>query len=477
MNKQPFFITTPIYYVNDAPHIGSAYPTLVADVLARFKRSQGFRVHFSTGTDEHGLKIFQAATQAGKEVQTFADEIAGQFKEAWQKLNISFDDFIRTTEPRHEKVVLHVIEQLKDSGFLYQGVYKGLYCVRCETFWDESELVNGLCPYHGIKLELLEEKNWFFKVSAFRDKLATVIEQGEIEILPAGKKAETLGLLKIWTSDVSISREREHVSWGIPLPFDKEQTIYVWVDALINYLTTIKYPDKKYEQYWPTITHIIGKDILKHHAVIWPAILLAIGVKPPKRIFAHSFFTVEGQKMSKSLGNVITPLQLIEKFGVDGARYVLLAEISGDKDSDISWQKFQARYDADLKHNIGNIFSRLVVLAQKNDIRELGIASNESGIENYKKAFGEDIEQIQIAQAIKTAQGIFEKINKYLDQTKPWQEKDFKKLKQILETALTNFIQGIELLEPIIPQTAAQVLAIKKGDRLVVPKKNIHLFS
>lgn len=470
-----FFITTPIYYVNDRPHIGSAYSTLLADVIARQKRKEGYIVHFSTGTDEHGQKIFQSAKNAGEKVEDFVDRIAGLFKKSWEDFDISFDDFIRTSERRHKKTVTHFLEKLKQSGSLYQGTYKGLYCVGCETFLDESELLNGLCPDHLKKPELLEEKNWFFRLSDYKERLKKLIDDGEMEIQPEGKKNETLGLLKIWASDVSISRE--HVSWGIPLPWDKNQISYVWIDALINYLTTIGYPEKQYEDFWPCDIHIIGKNILKHHAVIWPALLLAVGVQPPKKIFAHSFITIEGQKMSKSLGNVITPKDLIQKFSVDGARYALLAEISPNNDSDISREKLQARYDADLKNNIGNIFSRLIVLAQKNGLYDLRLTTNDLKIEKYKKTFFEEMENINISGAIKNTQKIFEEINQYLDKTKPWKETDEEKIKEVLEKSFTMLFEGIDLLEPVLPQTAKNVLTIKKGDAIIIPKENIHLFA
>ncbi|MBI3335715.1 MAG: methionine--tRNA ligase [Candidatus Portnoybacteria bacterium] len=493
-----FFITTPIYYANDRPHIGSAYSTLLACVLARQKRKEGYRVHFATGTDEHGAKIVRAAEEAGKEPQALVDEIAKSFYDSWKKLNISFDDFIRTTEKRHEKAVQYFLTKLKDSGTLYQGAYRGLYCVGCETFLEESELVNGLCPDHLKKPELLEEKNWFFKLSQFREKLQELILQDKLEIRPLGKKAETLGLLKTWANDVSISRQT--VSWGIPLPFDQNQIIYVWVDALINYLTTIGYPDQKYKEFWPADIHIIGKNILKHHAVIWPALLLALGLEPPKKIFAHSFVTIEGQKMSKSLGNVIAPENLIEELGVDGARYILLAEITPDNDSDLSWDKFRARYDADLKHNIGNIFSRLIVLAQKNNIKDLRFTIYDLRIDSYKKVFLKNLEAINIPEAIKNTQKIFEEINQYLDKTKPWKETDKIKIKKTLQESFSAFLEGIELLEPIIPETAKKVLTtllaysaeaasatkagrpsgfggqVKKDDTIIVPKENVHLF-
>ncbi len=473
-DKKAFFITTPIYYVNDRPHIGSAYSTLLADVLARQKRKEGFRVHFSTGTDEHGVKVAQAAAKAGKDICAFTDEYASYFKETWQQLHISFDDFIRTTERRHQKAVEHFLSLLYASGHLYEGIYKGLYCVGCETFLEESELAKGLCPAHGTKPELVEEKNWFFRLGAFKEKLKSIIESGKMDIAPEGKKRETLNLLEIWSSDISISRQK--VSWGIPLPFDKSQTTYVWVDALINYLTTIGYPDEKYKEFWPVAFHIIGKDILKHHAVIWPALLLAVGITPPKKIFAHSFMTIEGKKMSKSLRNVITPQDLVKEFGVDGARYVLLAEMAGDKDSDLSPEKFRARYNADLKHNVGNIFSRLIVLAQKNGFTELRSTNHELRIENYQRAFQEHLEKVQIAEAIKNARQILEEINLYLDQKKPWKERDSEKKKKILQESFSAFIHAIDLLEPVIPETAKQVLQIKKDDAIVVPKENIHLF-
>lgn len=470
-----FFITTPIYYANDRPHIGSAYSTLLADVIARQKRKEGYIVQFTTGTDEHGQKIFQSAKNAGKEVKQFVDEKSMLFRKAWQGLDVSFDDFIRTTEQRHKNAVQYFLEKLKQSGSLYQGTYKGLYCVGCETFLEESELVNGVCPDHLKKPEMVEEKNWFFALSDYKERLKNLIDEGEIEIKPEGKKNETLGLLKTWASDVSISRE--HVSWGIPLPWDKTQISYVWIDALINYLTTIGYPEKTYTNFWPCDIHIIGKNILKHHAVIWPALLLAAGIAPPKKIFAHSFIMIEGQKMSKSLGNVITPEDLIQRFGVDGARYALLAEISPNDDSDVSWEKFQARYDADLKHNIGNIFSRLVVLANKNGLNDLRLTTNDIQLGKWRKAFSENIKNLNIAEAIKNAQNIFEMINKYLDEKKPWKETDRGKIKNVLQASFSAFLEATDLLESIIPQVSAHILSIKRDDAIIVPKENIHLFT
>ncbi|HYC79993.1 MAG TPA: methionine--tRNA ligase, partial [Candidatus Binatia bacterium] len=357
--KRKFYITTPIYYVNAKPHIGSAYTTIAADVLARLHRLLGHETLFLTGTDEHGAKIAEAAQAAGKKPQEFVDEVSAQFSLAWDILSIAPDDFIRTTEPRHKAAVKIFLEKLKESGKLYEGEYEGLYCVGHEAFIKESDLVDGVCPDHKTKPELLKEKNWFFKLSDYQDILKKRIESDEIQIWPQARKNEVLSFISQGLEDTAISRP--NVKWGIPLPWDENQTAYVWVEALFNYCSAIGYgaDDERYKKFWPADIHLMGKDIIKFHCVIWPALLLAIKEPTPKAIYANGFFTSGGQKMSKSLGNVIDPVEWAQKYGPDAVRYFVLREVPFGQDGDVSEEKFLARYNGDLANGLGNLFSRL----------------------------------------------------------------------------------------------------------------------
>src|SRR3989344_1687897 len=370
MNK--FFVTTPIYYVNAKPHIGSAYTTIAADVLARFRRAQGDDVHFLTGTAEHGTKMANYASEANKTPQEFVDENSQYFKEAWQKLNISFDDFIRTTEPRHEQAVVKFFAKLKESGAIYEGEYEGLYCVGHEAFLKESELdAEGKCLDHQTKPEKVKEKNWFFKLSQYASLLEQRITSGEFIIEPAGRKREVLSFIKQGLEDISISRQ--NVSWAIPLPWDKSQTIYVWLDELFNYCSAIGYGanDTLFKKWWPADLHLVGKDIIKFHCIIWPALLEAIGLPWPKKVFAHGFFTVDGQKMSKSLGNVVDPVEVAEEYSADVLRYFILRDIPFGNDGDFSQQRLRDRYNADLANGLGNLVSRVLNLMEQNHFSPL----------------------------------------------------------------------------------------------------------
>jgi len=364
-----FYITTPIYYVNDKPHIGHAYTTVAADVIARYHKLKEEKVFFLTGADEHGTKVAESAKKQGENPQEFCNEMSQRFKDTWKKLNISNNDFIRTTSKRHIKGVEKFLKELKRKGLIYKGEYKGLYCIGCEKFITEKELVDGKCPIHQKRPEVISEKNYFFKLSKYLDKVQKLIQNDEIEILPKERKNETLGLIKQGLEDFSISREK--VKWGIKIPWDDQQTVYVWIDALLNYITALDYGDnqKKFKKFWPAdspaVLQLLGKDILKFHTIYWPALLLALNIKPPKKLFVHGYFTISGRKMSKSLGNIITPEEMIEKFGVDGTRYLLMSAARFGQDADVSWDWFKEKYNADLANGIGNTVNRVLTMVEK----------------------------------------------------------------------------------------------------------------
>ncbi|MBU3922770.1 methionine--tRNA ligase, partial [Patescibacteria group bacterium] len=354
-------ITTPIYYVNDIAHLGHAYTTLAADVLTRFFREQGEQVFFLTGTDEHGAKIAESAKKEGKDPKEFCDEKSELFKKTWENLNIKYDHFVRTTDEKHEKAVKKFLENLKDS--IYEKEYEGLYCTGCEKFLTEKELVDGLCPDHKKEPEKIKEKNYFFKLKDYLNKVEKLIESGKLKIEPDFARKETLALLKQDLDDFSISRQK--VKWGIEFPFDKNQTIYVWFEALLNYVSSIGYGTDEFNEWWDDaeIVHLLAKDILKFHTIYWPAILLAAKQKTPDKEFIHGFFTVDGQKMSKTIGNVIDPNDIVNEFGVDGARYLLLSQFPFGQDGDFKKEKFIEKYNSDLANGLGNLVARVLKLA------------------------------------------------------------------------------------------------------------------
>lgn len=449
MNK--FFITTPIYYVNDVPHIGHAYTTVAADALARYWREKVGKknVFFLTGTDEHGAKVARAAKEAGKTAKEFADSVAPRFQEAWKLLNIEYDYFIRTTDERHEKIVRESLQKIYDKGYIYEGIYEGLYCEGCEKFLAKEDLVDGKCPLHPNKEPTYQkEKNYFFKLSAFKDKLLELFEKDEYQILPKSRKNEILGKLHGELQDVSISRAG--VSWGVPVPWDKEQTIYVWVDALFNYYSAIQFLKDKRE-FWPPDLHLVGKDILWFHTVIWIALLLAAGLPLPKKVFAHGFFTINGQKMSKSLGNVISPSQLVEKYGPDGGRYLLLSEFPFGGDGDFSFEKLTTRYNADLANGLGNSVARVAKLCQ-----ESNLSFPQENKFSVSGPVGERLEDFRFHDALGVIWAIIDGVNKSLDEDEPWKLSG-EKLKQSLEKQVKRIRQVTCDLKPFLPETAEKI--------------------
>ncbi len=481
MSQKRFYITTAIDYANAPPHIGHALEKIQADVLARYHRFRGDEVFYLTGTDEHGVKIVRAAVSAGKEPQKFVDEIAGRFLELKKTLNLSWDGFVRTTDQKnHWPGVRLMWEKLAAAGDIYKKKYKGLYCVGHEAFVTQKDLIDGKCSDHGAEPEIVEEENYFFRLSKYSKEIGNKIRGGELKIIPEGRQNEILSLIDGGLEDVSFSRPRKDLSWGIPVPGDDSQTIYVWCDALTNYLSAIGFGcNDDWQKLWPAEVHLIGKDILRFHAAIWPGMLLSAGLPLPKNIFVHGFITVEGQKMSKTIGNVIDPLKLVEKHGTDAVRYYLLREIPTGEDGDWSERKFRERYNGDLANGLGNFAARVltlgVALKDSSICRELG-RSVEKHIEQARKIAETKTEEFKLHEALA---GIWELIqfgDKFINEKRPWdieREEDKACVVGDLVVLLDNIAA---LLVPFLPETAEKItksiiwdgnkLKIKKGEVL-----------
>jgi len=468
--ENKFYITTPIYYVNDRPHIGHAYTTIVADVLARFWRSQigEDNVFFLTGTDEHGAKVAEKAKDAGQSPKEFVDGVSATFKEAWKNLDISNNDFIRTTDDRHKKIVIDILNKLKDKGVIYEGDYEGLYCVGCEKFILESELVDGKCPDHNRVPEKLKEKNWFFKLSDFLPKIKKSIESGELYIYPEGRKKEVLGLIdKQDLPDFSISRSKQSVPWGIDLPFDDSQKTYVWVDALSNYITALDYPEgDKFKKYWPADAQFLALDILKFHALYWPAILIALDLPLPK-LYIHGFFTIDGQKMSKTLGNVISPNELVDKYGAEVSKYLILSQFSFGQESDIKIEDFPVKYNADLVNGLGNLVNRVTNMVEQYMGGQLDLDFKDMNLAH------EELKQLRFREALLTIWTVIAKDNSLIDQEKPWllakEESKKDKLEGILKELSVDLYNIGLALQPFMPKKSQQILDIITAKKIKKP--------
>lgn len=459
---KPFYITTAIVYANAKPHIGFALELMYADTLARYYRMTGKEVRFLTGTDEHGQKIARKAEEAGKEPKVFVDEVAAQVRELADVLDISNDDFIQTTEERHKESVSVFWRKVMDSGYIYKKAYKGLYCVGCEAFKTDKDLVEGNCPDHGAKPEVLEEENYFFKLTAFEDQLKELYDANPEFVIPDTKFNEMKQLLNGGLEDISISRSTKLLQWGIPVPGDDSQVIYVWFDALINYVSAIGFgrgKDDAMHMYWPADIHVIGKEINRFHTVLWPAMLMAAGVEPPKQVGVHGWITVDGKKMSKTLGNVVDPFDLAERYGTEPLRYFMMREISFHSDGDFSHKRFEERYNNDLANELGNLVNRAVSMTERyldGVVPEVADYDLKSVWTKYRAS----MEELRFNDGLGAAWSLVRDMNKFIEDKEPWKlgkEKDKGPVGEVMYTLLESLRHVAWMILPVMPNAAVSI--------------------
>ena len=458
-----FYITTAIEYATDPPHIGHAYEKIGADILARYWRSRDREVFFLSGTDEHGLKIAQAAKNKGMEPKAFVDEISVKYQAVWSALEIKYDNFVRTTSPEHEKYVQEFVQKLYELGEIYKDRYEGLYCVACEEYKTAGELIEGkLCPVHKSVCQAVYEDVYFFKLSKYQNQIIEIIKKDKIEVRPVAKKNEILSFLQSQPlQDLAISRSK--VLWGIPIPWDKTQTVYVWVDALLNYITGSR-------GNWPPYLHLIGKDIFRFHCIIWPAMLLAAGIELPKKIFIHGFLTINGQKISKTLGNIIDPLEIVRLYGVDPLRYFLFREVPFGQDGDFSVERFEKRYKHDLANDLGNLVQRTITMANKFSIKwEYKL------IDKPFHQIDRAIENLEFHKALDWIWKIVTEANQKIDTEKPWilAKENPKKLSEVMNELLDALSQIAFHIDPFMPETSWAIIEQLKSMKpyVVFPRK------
>jgi methionyl-tRNA synthetase len=469
-----FYLTTPIYYVNSVPHLGTAYTTIAADALARYRRMTGHEVHFLTGLDEHGQKVAQAAAEHDSDPQAWVDAIAPKFVDAWKMLDVSYDDFIRTTDERHVRGAQAFLQVLKDNGDLYQGHYEGWYCLPDETFYAEDQLADGKCPGCGRDVQFIREDNWFFRLSAYQERLLAYYAANPSFIQPDTRRNEVLSFVRGGLNDLSISRTT--FTWGIPLPFDDEHVMYVWFDALLNYVTAIGFGDPEradeFRKWWPAQVQFVGKDIIRFHCVIWPAMLMAAGLPLPETVFAHGFLLAKGEKMSKSKGNAVAPSDLVAKFGVDAYRHYFLRDVQFGADGSISMEGMIQRYNGDLANDWGNLVSRLLNMTEKYcegrvptppdstlataEDREIeGIAAALPSV--YEAA----MQRLDYAGAMEATWELVKRANRYIEDSAPWNLAKTEDTHPRLEAVLYNALEAVRIAAmftaPVMPETSAEV--------------------
>ena len=486
--KEKYYITTAIAYTSGKPHIGNTYEIVLADAIARYKRSQGYDVFFQTGTDEHGQKIELKAEEAGVTPKEFVDNVSAEIKRIWDLMDTSYDKFIRTTDEDHERQVQKIFKKLYDQGDIYKGYYEGLYCTPCESFFTESQLVDGKCPDCGREVQPAKEEAYFFKMSKYADRLIEYINEHPEFIQPVSRKNEMMNnFLLPGLQDLCVSRTS--FKWGIPVDFDDKHVVYVWLDALTNYITGIGYDcdgnsSEKFGKYWPADLHLIGKDIIRFHTIYWPIFLMALGLPLPKQVFGHPWLLQGDGKMSKSKGNVLYADELVDFFGVDAVRYFVLHEMPFENDGVISWELMVERLNSDLANTLGNLVNRTVSMTNKyfgGTVTDKGVAEEvdadlKAVMENTPKAVEEKMDGLRVADAITEIFNLFKRCNKYIDETMPWALAKDEAKKDRLETVLWNLIQGISagarLLESFMPSTSKKILD-QLGDGHVTDKPEI----
>jgi methionyl-tRNA synthetase len=462
-----FYVTTPIYYVNARPHIGHAYTTIAADILARHHRQRGDDTFFLTGTDEHGTNIPRVAAEAGLDVKEFVDRNAAAFEEMTKRINASNDFFIRTTDARHEAAVQEFVQRIYDAGEIYEGVYVGLYCPRCEAFYTEAELVDGKCPVHGILAERVEERNWFFRLSAFQERLLELYDGNPEFVLPRFRYNEARSFIEQGLEDISISRASE--TWGVPVPWDAEQTVYVWVDALVNYWSALAFAREGEDLrpvFWPEVRHLLGKDILKFHCVIWPALLLAAGLEVPRQLFVHGHLLLAEQKMSKSFGNVIDPLDLIDVYGADPVRFYMVREVQFGQDGNVSIDGVHERYERELANDLGNLVSRTTAMIARYRDGRLAAASDaepSGGLAALGAEVAALLDGFDVTGALERIWREVRALNALVEERKPWELAKDDSQAADLDRTLYELADGLRAvgvaLSPYLPETAPQILA------------------
>jgi methionyl-tRNA synthetase len=472
MGRDVFFITTPIYYANDVPHIGHAYTEVASDFIARYRRQRGDDVFYLTGTDEHGLKVARAADEHGVTPREWTDSLEPRWREVWERLDISYDDYIRTTEPRHHESVAKILQAVHENGRddIYRGTYEGLYCVSCEAYYLESDLIEGSCPIHGSPVEQMREENYFFRLSAYRDRLLEHYTANPSALEPDVRRNEVLSLIEGGLQDFSISRTT--FDWGVPIPWDREHVTYVWFDALTNYITAAGYANdtERFAGTWPANIHLIGKDILRFHAVYWPAMLMAAGLEPPTQVWAHGHLLVGGEKMSKTKLTGIHPFELLDHFGVDSYRYYFMREISFGQDGNFSWESMTERHNADLANGLGNLASRvLAMLGSYFDgvVPQPAVDGAEADlpavIEDALARYDEHMLAVRLQPALAAVWDIVARANHYLVEKEPWKlakdDANRDELAAVLYAAAETLRVLAIAIAPIMPGAAARLWA------------------